>query len=103
MREHQDVSAVKETNVGHGGHIALGEGGFWGVAYWNNKSQLAASILDLHQKETAADNIEVISEDISWLVLAAVVPAGFPSSTESDSCEDMGNRLGKILLDRAKQ
>jgi len=85
------------------GRIIGTELGFWGGMYWDNKTQLAASILDLHQKKTIADDIEVISEDISWLALAVVVPAGFPSSTESDSCEDMGNRLGKILLERAKQ
>jgi len=77
--------------------------GFWGGMYWDNKTQLAASILDLHQKKTIADDIEVISEDISWLAVAAVVPVGFPSSTESDSCEDVANRISKILLERAKQ
>jgi len=77
--------------------------GALGVVYWDNKTQLAASVLDLHQKKTIADGIEVISEDISWLAIALLVPAGFPSFTKSDSCEDMGNRLGKILLERAKQ
>jgi len=96
------VSGTSKT-VGHGGHIALAEGGVWGVAYWDNKTQLAASILDLHQKKTIADGIEVISEDISWLAMVSVFPAGFPSSTESDSCEDVGDRISKILLERAKQ
>jgi len=50
--------------------------GFWGFAYWDNKTQLAASVLDLHQKETAANNIENTSEDTSWLAVAAVVPVG---------------------------
>ena len=77
--------------------------GFWGGMYWDNKTQLAASVLDLHQKKTIADGIEVISEDISWFAIAIWVPAGFPSFTKSDSCGDMGNRLGKILLERAKQ
>ncbi len=83
--------------------VALDMAGAWDFIYWKNKTQLAASILDLHQKKTIADDIEVISEDISWLAVAFVVPAGFPSFTESASCGDMGNRLGKILLEKAKQ
>jgi len=89
-------------SIGHGS-IDGSRIGVFGVMYWDNKTQLAASVLDLHQKETAADNIEVISEDTSWLALAAVVPVGFPSSTESDSCEDVANRISKILLERSKQ
>jgi len=85
------------------GMLACDFPGCFGAIYWNNKTQLAASILDLHQKKTIADDIEVISEDISWFAMVLWLPMGFPSSTESDSCEDMGNRLGKILLERAKQ
>ena len=62
-----------------------------------------ASILDLHQKETVADNIENTFEDTSWFAVAFWLPMGFPSFTESTACGDMGNRLGKILLERAKQ
>ncbi len=34
-----------------------------------------------------------------------VIPIWYSTSTESNACEDIGNRLGKILLelDRAKQ
>jgi len=96
------VGGASES-IGHGGHLLLDYLGIWGVMYWDNKTQLAASILDLHQKETVADNIKNTSEDTSWLALAFVVPAGFPSSTKSDSCEDVGDRISKILLDRAKQ
>jgi len=104
------VGGASET-VGHGGILTpatAGGGydfilGFWGVMYWDNKTQLAASVLDLHQKETAADNIENTSEDTSWFAMTWFLPMGFPSSTESDSCEDVGDRISKILLDRAKQ
>ncbi len=74
-----------------------------GFDSWHNKTRLTASILDLHQKETVADNIENTFEDTSWFGIAMWLPMGFPSSTEYDSCEDIGNRLGKILLDRSKQ
>ncbi len=74
-----------------------------GFDSWHNKTRLTASILDLHQKETVADNIENTSEDTSWFAVAFYLPMGFPSFTESNACEDIGNRLGKILLDRAKQ
>jgi len=97
-------------SIGHGGLITpafeRADGlifGVWGVKYWDNKTQLAASILDLQQKETAADNIENTSEDTSWFAMAWILPMGFPSSTESDSCEDIGDRISKILLERAKQ
>jgi len=95
------VGGASES-IGHGG-LGTSAYGFLGVMYWDNKTQLAASILDLHQKKTIADGIEVISEDISWLAMVSVFPAGFPSSTESDSCEDVGDRISKILLERAKQ
>jgi len=104
------VGGASET-VGHGGILTPATAGgtydillgVWGVMYWDNQTQLAASILDLHQKETAADNIENTSEDTSWLAMTWFLPMGFPSSTESDSCEDVGNRISKILLERAKQ
>ncbi len=104
------VGGASET-VGHGGILTPATAGgtydillgVWGVMYWDNKTQLAASVLDLHQKETAADNIENTSEDTSWLAMTWFLPMGFPSSTESDSCEDVGDRISKILLDRAKQ
>jgi hypothetical protein len=75
----------------------------FGFDSWHNKTRLTASILDLHQKETVADNIENTFEDTSWLAVAFWLPMGFPSSTEYDSCEEMGNRLGKIRLERTKQ
>jgi len=90
-------------SIGHGGLLSGGQPAARGVMYWDNKTQIVASILDLHQKETAADNIENTSEDTSWFAMAVWLPMGFPSSTESNACEDMGNRLGKILLERAKQ
>ena len=100
------VGGASET-VGHGGLLTPASSDFrlgvWGVMYWDNKTQIAASVLDLHQKETAADNIENTSEDSSWLAMAWWLPIGFPSSTESDSCEDVGNHISKILLDRSKQ
>jgi hypothetical protein len=104
------VGGASET-VGHGGLLTPAAAGgtydavlgIWGVMYWDNQTQLATSILDLHQKEIAADNIENTSEDTSWFAMAWWLPMGFPSSTESDSCEDMGDRISKILLDRAKQ
>ncbi len=74
-----------------------------GVDSWHNKTRLTASILDLHQKEIAVDNIENTFEDSSWFAVALWLPMGFPSSTESDSCEDVGDRISKILLERAKQ
>lgn len=96
------VGGGASESIGHGGLIG-NYSGVLGLMYWDNKTQLAASVLDLHQKETAADNIENTSEDTSWFAMALWLPMGFPSSTESDSCEDIGNRLGKILLERAKQ
>jgi len=78
-----------------------------GLALWYDtrdvKTRLTASILDLHQKETIIDDLENISEGTSWLAFLFVIPIWHSSSAESNACEDIGNRLGKILLDRAKQ
>jgi len=76
--------------------------GCFGYQSWDKKTRLTASILDLHQKETVIDVLENISEGTSW-VAGFIIPIGYSPSTESDSCRDIGNRLGKILLDRAKQ
>ncbi len=72
-------------------------------ASWDVKTRLTASILDLHQKETVIDDLENISEGTSWFVFLFVIPIWHSSSAESNTCEDIGNRLGKILLDRIKQ
>jgi len=74
-------------------------------ASWDVKTRLTASILDLHQKETVIDDLENISEGTSWwgFIHPIPIPIWYSSSAESNACEDIGNRLGKILLDRAKQ
>ena len=74
----------------------------FGYQSWDHKTRLTASILDLHQKGTVIDDLENISEGTGW-VAAFIIPIGFPTFTQSTACGDMGNRLGKILLDRAKQ
>jgi len=74
-----------------------------GFKKWDKKTRLTASILDLHQKETVIDDLENISEGTGWVAGLLFIPIGFPTFTESNACEDMGNRLGKILLDRSKQ
>jgi len=76
---------------------------FLGYASWDHKTRLTASILDLHQKGTVIDDLENISEGTGWVAGLLFIPIGFPPFTESTACGDMGNRLGKILLDRAKQ
>ena len=67
------------------------------------KTQLTASILDLHQKETVIDDLENISEGTTWFGMLFPIPIWYSPSTRSDSCRDIGNRLGEILLERAKQ
>ncbi len=67
------------------------------------ETRLTASILDLHQKETVIDDLENISEGTSWFAFLFPIPIWYSTSTRSDSCRDIGNRLGKILLDRSKQ
>ncbi len=73
-----------------------------GYKSWDHKTRLTASILDLHQKETVIDDLESIFEGTQWFA-GFIIPIWYSPSTESDSCEDMGDRLGKILLDRSKQ
>ncbi len=67
------------------------------------KTRLTASILDLQQRETVTDDLGNISEGTSWFAFLFVIPIWYSTSTESNACEDIGNRLGKILLERAKQ
>jgi len=76
---------------------------FLGYESWDHKTRLTASILDLHQKETVIDDLENISEGTNWVAGLLFIPIWHSSSAESNACEDIGNRLGKILLDRAKQ
>jgi len=94
--------STSETD-GFGGFYCGGsDPGCMGFEIWDYKTQLTASILDLHQKETVIDDLESIFEDTKWaagLMIYIVVP----SFTESNACEDIGNRVGKILLERAKQ
>jgi len=75
----------------------------FGGGYRDKETRLTASILDLHQKETVIDDLENISEGTSWLGFFVVIPIWYSPSTRSDSCRDIGNRLGKILLERTKQ
>jgi len=76
---------------------------FLGYESRDHKTRLTASILDLHQKETVIDDLENISEGTSWVAGLLFIPIWHSSYAESNACEDMGNRLGKILLDRSKQ
>jgi hypothetical protein len=83
-------------------HFACGPGACFGYQSWDHKTRLTASILDLHQKETVTDDLENISEG-TGRAAGFFIPIWYSPSTESDSCKDIGNRLGKILLERAKQ
>ncbi len=74
-----------------------------GFDSWHNKTRLTASILDLHQKETVIDDLENISEGTTWFGMLFPIPIWYSPSTRSDSCRDIGNQVGKILLERAKQ
>ncbi len=93
------------TETNDFGKIGCSQGCF-GYQSWDHKTRLTASILDLHQKETVIDDLENIFEGTSWrgfLFPFPIIPIWYSPSTESDSCRDIGNRLGKILLERAKQ
>jgi len=94
--------STKQTDGFGGLHCGGSDPGCMGFEIWDYKTQLTASILDLHQKETVTDDLESIFEDTQWAA-GFMITIGVPSSTKSDSCEDIGNRLGKILLDRSKQ
>jgi len=91
----------RRTNESEGGFASFPLLLLYGIK--DKKTRLTASILDLHQKETVIDDLENISEGTSWWGFFVVIPIWYFTSTESNACEDMGNRLGKILLDRAKQ
>ena len=90
---------VKESSWGCAMCFSL----VFGYGFRDYETRLTASILDLHQKETVTDDLENISEGTSWLGFFVVIPIWYSPSTRSDSCRDIGNRLGKILLDRSKQ
>ncbi len=91
----------RRTNESEGGFASFPLLLLYGIK--DKKTRLTASILDLHQKETVIDDLENISEGTGWVAGLLFIPIGFPPLTQSNACEDMGNRLGKILLDRAKQ
>jgi hypothetical protein len=91
----------RRTNESEGSFVSFPLFLLYGIE--DKKTRLTASILDLHQKETVIDGLENISEGTSWFGIFFPIPIWYSTSTESNACEDMGNRLGKILLERTKQ
>jgi hypothetical protein len=99
---------VGELSTNTLGEIVSEGGPFGGFALsaWGNETRLSASILDIHQRNEVLKKVEKISTDMSWLLLIGgplPIPIGKPSFATHNACNNIGNKVGEILLNRAKQ
>ena len=84
--------------------MAFPPGGIGGCLYWHiwvKESQLSATILDVHLKNDMGKNVDNVSTGKAWFAIVGVVPMGMPSFTEHKACSNVGNDIGKILLEKA--
>ena len=92
-----------------GEHSYGGCGGGYGGAgclaaiVWDKETRLSASILDIKLKNSMATNVENTSTGASWFAIIGVFPIGMPSFSVHNACSNVGNDIGKILLDKATQ
>jgi hypothetical protein len=82
---------------------APGAAGCLLLMIWDKETQLSASILDVKLKNSLADNIGNTATGKSWLAIVSIFPVGMPDFTRIKACNNIGNRIGKILLDKSTQ
>jgi len=70
---------------------------------WDKETQLSASILDVHLRNSMPKNVENTSAGASWFAIIGVFPIGMPSFSVHNACSNVGNDIGKILLNKATQ
>jgi len=96
-----------EHSYGACGAIAPVVGCLW-LYVWDKETRLSASILDAHQRNDIPKNVENISTGKSWFTLVDAfpygpLPIGMPSFSVHNACSNVGNDIGKNLLDKATQ
>lgn len=74
----------------------------------DKETRLLASILDAHLRNDMPKNVENVSTGKSWFALVGAFPYGplpieMPSFLVHNACSNVGNDIGKILLDKATQ
>lgn len=100
--------ATEETGKhSYGGCTAGGAPGgapgcLW-VVTWDKETQLSASILDVKLRNGLAVNIDNTSTGKSWFAIVGWFPVGMQSFSVHSACSNVGNDIGKILLDKATQ
>ena len=89
----------------HGGCVVspLSGGGCLWLYVWDKETQLSASILDIKLKNSMATNVENTSTGESWFAIVGWFPIGMQSFSVHTACSNVGNDIGKILLDKATQ
>jgi len=92
---------AKNQYGGCGG--GYGGAGCLAAIVWDNETQLSASILDVKLKNSPVDKVGNTSTSKSWFAIIGVFPIGMPSTSASKACSNVGNDIGKILLDKSTQ
>jgi hypothetical protein len=92
------VGGVTETRAQPGTFVCVigPGGGCLGVKTWDERSELAASIVDLMAKEPAR-RLRAEARGTSWFALVAVVPLGMSAATVATACAEMGRRVVHAL------
>lgn len=90
------------TEVGNYYAEGAGSGGIL-LWVWDKETQLSASILDIRLRNIRPKKVENTSTGTSWFLLVISpfpIPIGMPSFAVHNACSNVGNDIGKILLDK---
>jgi hypothetical protein len=78
------------------GGYAAGVLWLWGSIVWDNESRLAAYVIDIERRVSAAE-IQSFAKDQSSFGVHILLPTGNPSGAQEKACSDLGDRVAASL------
>jgi len=77
-----------------------GGGGCLGAVFWDQRTNLAASIYDFRERR-ATEELQVTNTGRGWFAMVMILPVGLPSFAESRACRGLGEAVANYLLGKS--
>lgn len=72
----------------------------WGSIVWDNDSRLAAYVIDIGRRASAAE-VQSAAKDQSTFGVHIFLPTGRPSDAQERACSELGEKVAASLVERA--